>query len=86
LADFESLGWRWSSVVQFMRTSELATVYTVYDDITELLSSVRHPLTKADDGNFYPNGAFDFTSGYVTDNALLLLGNSDWHTHTQRIE
>ena len=69
-----------------MKTSELASVYTVYDDITELLSSVRHPLTKADDGNFYPNGTFDFTSGFVTDNALLLLGNSAWHTHTQRVE
>ena len=85
LAGFETLGWRWSSVIQFMKTSSLATVYTVYDDITELLSSVRHPLTKADDGNFYPNGTFDFTGGYVTDNALLLLGNSQWHTHTQRI-
>ena len=69
-----------------MKTSELASVYTVYDDITELLSSVRHPLTKADDGNFYPNGTFDFTSGFVTDNALLLLGNSAWHTHTQYVE
>ena len=86
LADFESLGWRWSSVVQFMKTSELASVYTVYDDITELLLSVRHPLAKADDGNFYPNGTFEFTSGFVTDNALLLLDKSEWHTHTQRIE
>lgn len=85
LAGVEALGWRWSSVVRFMNTSGQATMYTVYDDVTELLSSVRHPLTKADDGNFYPAGTFDFTSGYVTDNALLLLGKSDWHTHTQSI-
>ena len=85
LYGFESLGWRYSSIVRFINTDAVKVAYDVYDSVEDILSSIRYPLVKAQDGNFYPIPRFQFGCSYLTDNTLLLLGEQQYHTHTQKI-
>ena len=85
LSGFETLGWRYSSLVRFITTDFVKYAYDIYDSVEDLLSSIRYPLVKAEDGNFYPIPRFVLGCSYLTDNTLLLLGQQEYHTHTQKI-
>jgi hypothetical protein len=56
--------------------------YDIYDSVKDILESIRYPLVKAEDGNFYPVPRFRFGRSYLTDNTLLLLADNSYHTHT----
>ena len=76
LFGFESLGWRWASLVSFKKPYEMKFPYAVYDDIERILKVNRHPLVKTDDGKFLTIRQCSFSSGYVTDNPAVACGLS----------
>ena len=85
LGGFESLGWRYSSFVRFMDTSKSEVAYDIYDPVVDMFNSIRYPLVKSVDGNFYPIPNFEIGRSYLTDNTLLLLADDSYHVHTQKI-
>ena len=85
LGGFETLGWRYSSIVQFMNTQTANISYDIYDPVINIFNSIRYPLVKSTDGNFYPIPNFEIGKSYLTDNTLLLLADESYHVHTQKI-
>lgn len=71
LFGFESLGWRWASLVSFKKSYEMNFPYAVYDDIEKILKVYRHPLMKTVDGKFLTLRPCTFSTGYVTDNPAI---------------
>ena len=67
---FETLGWRYNSVVRFQKTEQFAHSYVIYDDIYEAMSIVKYPLVYNVDNLYDTLNIFDINSGYLRNNII----------------
>ena len=71
---YDILGWRYSNIVKFKNISDLGYSYTIYDDIENIVKTVRHPIVKTVEGTFETINKFFIDEFYLTDNILVELG------------
>ena len=67
---FESLGWRYNTIVQFQKTTEFAHSYVIYDNIYDVFNTVKYPLVFNNDGLYDTLNIFDINSGYLRNNLV----------------
>ena len=85
LLSIETLGWRYSNLVKFKSIGDFTNPYTVYDDITDLMKNIKHPLVKMKSGVFETIQYMNVSNAYLTDNILLDFQEDALHIHTQKI-
>lgn len=95
LFGFESLGWRYSTIVAFKKFSDYLKynartekneiyAYVMFSGIDEVLRYEKHPLVKTRNDEFKTIMKQTVKPGYLTDNIILQM-TDDWHLHTQSI-
>ena len=67
---FETLGWRYNTVVKFQKTSQFNHSYVVYDNIYDVFNNVKYPLVYNSDNLYDTLNVFKVNSGYLRNNII----------------
>lgn len=71
---YESLGWRFNTIVPFKKMSEFDFPYVVYNNMDDILRTVKHPLVRQQNGRFETVKKIKIQTGFVTDNIINAIG------------
>ena len=68
---FESIGWRYNTIVKFMSVSDLKNTYTLYDDqVYNFIKQVKYPIAMTDDNMYETIQLFNISNGYLRNNII----------------
>lgn len=68
---FESIGWRYNTIVKFIETSKLKNTYTLYDNkVYEFIKEVKYPIIMTDDNMYETICIFNIDNGYLRNNII----------------
>lgn len=68
---FETLGWRYNTIVKFIRISDLNNSYNIYDDnVYDYIKNIKFPIVMTDDNYYETINMFNIQSGYLRNNII----------------
>jgi len=65
---FETLGWRYNSIVKFIKINDLNNSYVLYDNINEYIKDIKYPLVINDQDSYETLNIFKINAGYIHNN------------------
>ena len=67
---FESLGWRYNTVIQFQKIKKSIYYYTVHSNINNIIKEVKYPLIYNVNNMYDTLNIFKISSGYLRNNII----------------